>query len=129
MPEQQHPFDGIADDLFDWMNGEVDYHVEAMRGGYRDPFSAATSERDKLDYFRRQMYKTKPDGTVQFDQPNPEGRDKILKQYGTQTYAEIMETVKPKQGLRPPPEPEPTTDPMQMPMPTMPEDTEPVEPV
>lgn len=101
MPETEHPFDGIADDLFDWMNGEVAYHVEALRGGYRDPFSAPTSEKDKLDYYRRQMFQTAPDGTIQYDKPNPEGRDTLLKSYGTQTYAEIWDAVKPKRGMRP----------------------------
>lgn len=100
MPEREHPLDGIADDLFDWMNQEVDYHVEAMRGGYRSPFSAELSEKDKLDYFRRQMYKTQPDGTVLYDQPNPEGRDKLLKQVGVQSYAEIIEATRPKTGRR-----------------------------
>lgn len=120
-----HPFDGIADDLFEWMNGEVEYHVEAMRGGHRTPFSAATSEKDKLEYYRSQMYKVDPDGTVRYDQPNPEGRDMLLKTYGTQKYAEIMSIVTPKNGMRAIPAPE-EPDPQDYAMPPMPEDTEPV---
>lgn len=100
-PQPEHPFDGIADDLFDWMQGEVDYHVAALRGGYRAPFSAQVTEKDKLDYYRRQMFQTTPDGTIQYDKPNAQGRDQLLKTVGTQTYAEIWQTVKPKQGRNP----------------------------
>jgi hypothetical protein len=126
MPDKIHPFDAIAADLFDWMQGEVDYHVQAIQGGYRAPFSAETSEADKLEYYRRQMYKTKPNGDIEYDQPNPEGRDKILKEKGTAVYAQILETVKPKQGMRPAPEMEPAANPLAVAMPPMPEDTEPV---
>jgi hypothetical protein len=126
MSDKIHPFDAIASDLFDWMQGEVDYHVQAIQGGYRAPFSAETSEADKLEYYRRQVYKTKPNGDIEYESPNPEGRDKILKQYGTQAYAEIMNAVKPKQGIRPPIEPEPASDPLAMEMPQMPEEVEPV---
>lgn len=124
MAEKDHPWDGVADDLFAWMQGEVNYYVEALRGGYRTPFSAPVSEKDKLDYYRRQMYQVAPDGTVQYDTPNAEGRDRILKQYGTATYAQIMDAVRPKPGLRP--SSEPTVDALEAGMPSMPEDEEPV---
>jgi len=127
MPEQEHPWDGISDDLFEWMQGEVEYQVEALRGGHRAPFSAGVTEKEKQDYYRRQMYKAQPDGTILYDQPNPEGRDKLLKQYGTQTYAQIMESVRPKKGLRPTPNPEEELrQAVEASMPPMPEDTEPV---
>jgi hypothetical protein len=87
---------------FDWMQGEVSYYVEALRGGYRTPFSAPVTETDKLDYWRRQMFMSKPDGTIEYDKPNAEGRDKLLKGHGIQTYAEVYDAVKPKKGLRPP---------------------------
>jgi hypothetical protein len=126
MPEQEHPFDGIAQDLQDWMTGEVNYYVEAMRGGYRSPFSADVSEKDKLDYYRRQMYVVKPDGAVQYDQPNAAGRDKLLKSVGVQAYAEIYDAVKPKAGLRSLPDTA-QGDPFAANIPTMPEEKEPVE--
>lgn len=106
MPESEHPYDSIADELGDWMNGEVDYYVEAMRGGHRAPFSADVSEQDKLDYYRRQMYMTAPDGTVQYDKPNGAGRDKIIDRLGLTQYAQIMDAVRPKRGLRAISEPE-----------------------
>lgn len=122
MAEQEHPWDGISDDLFDWMQGEVSYYVEALRGGSRSPFSAPVSEQEKLEYYRRQMFQTKPDGTVEYDKPNKAGRDTLLKQLGTTAYAQVYETVRPKQGIRPSPSPEP--DSLEAEMPVMPEDTE-----
>lgn len=106
MAETEHPYDSIAEELGDWMNGEVDYYVEAMRGGHRAPFSADVSEQEKLDYFRRQMFMTAPDGTVQYDKPNGAGRDKIINNFGLTQYAQIMDTVRPKRGLRELSEPE-----------------------
>lgn len=120
---RDHPFDGIADELFDWMNEEVQYHVEAIRGGYRSPFSAPVSEKDKKDFWSRQMFQSKPDGTILYDQPNQQGRDQVLKQYGVQAYADILKSVRPSKGFRPPLEPTAEPD-----MPEMPEDVEPVEP-
>lgn len=125
MPDRPHPLDGVADDLFSWMEGEVDYYVGALQGNSRAPFSAQTSEKDKADYYRRQMFMTAPDGTIQYDKPNAQGRDRLLKSYGTRTYSEIWEAVRPKQGLRPPQEPEP--DLLTEEMPDMPEDAEPLE--
>lgn len=100
--EREHPLDGLSDELFDWMNGEVSYYVEALRGGYRSPFSAGVTEADKLDYWRRQLFQVAPDGTVQYDKPNAQGRDKLLKDHGLQTYVQVFNAVKPARGLRPP---------------------------
>lgn len=99
--EQKHPYDGVAQDLLDWMTTETDYYVEAMRGGYRAPFAAEVTEKQKHDYYSRKMFKAKPDGSIQYDQPNPEGRDELLKQLGTTGYAQVYDTVRPKQGRRP----------------------------
>lgn len=120
MAERDHPYDGIADSLFEWMQGEVEYYVEALRGGYRSPFTAPVSEKEKMDYYRRQMFQTDPDGTIHYDRPNAGGRDSLLKQFGPRTYASIWEAVRPKQGLRPPVEEQP--DMLEETMPPMPED-------
>lgn len=100
MAESEHPYDGIADDLFSWQEEMVSWATEAIKAGHRSPFSAPVSERDKLEYYRRQMFKVDPDGTVHYDQPNPGGRDQLLKQVGTSAYAQIWDAVRPKQGLR-----------------------------
>jgi len=130
MADQTHPYDSISDDLFDWMQGEVDYYVDALRGGYRSPFSAEVNEKEKMDYYRRQMYQTLPDGTVQYDKPNQAGRDQIMKNLGVTGYTQIMQAVTPPKpkGLRAVPPPEPASDPMAASMPPMPEDTAPVMP-
>lgn len=121
---RDHPLDGLADDLYEWMNGEVGYYVEAMRGGYRSPFSAPVNAQEKKDYWARQMFQAEPNGTIQYDKPNQQGRDQVLRQYGVQTYADILNTVKPKQGFRPPVEP--TEDLVEATIPPMPEEGEPV---
>jgi hypothetical protein len=99
--ESEHPYDGIAADLMDWMEGEVDYYVEALRGGHRSPFSAGVTRSEQKQFFVEKVYQVLPDGTVQYDKPNAQGRDSLIKRYGTQKYAEILEIVKPKAGLRP----------------------------
>ena len=120
-PYREHPLDSVAEDLFAWMEGEVDYYVGALQGpDQRAPFSAQTSEREKADYYRRQMFQTADDGSILYDKPNGQGRDRLLKRYGTKTYAEIWEAVRPKQGMGAPLEPEP--DALEAAMPPMPED-------
>jgi hypothetical protein len=127
MAEPEHYLDGISDDLFDWMNQEVEYHVEAMRGGYRSPFSADVSSKELHDYWTRQMFKQTPDGVVHYDQPNEVGRAKVIQQKGIQSYAEIYDTVKPKAGIRSPVDTS-GSDPLKANVPPMPEDSQPVEP-
>lgn len=83
------------------MDGEVAYHTSALQQGYRAPFTAAVSEQDKRDYYRRQMFQQAPDGSIDYTKPNLAGRDQLLKTYGTASYAQIWNAVKPKQGLQP----------------------------
>jgi hypothetical protein len=93
MPQSQHPLDGIADDLYTWMNGEVDYYVTALKGGHRSPFSAPTSEKEKQQYFARRLFTEKPDGTIDFGTPNAQGRDMLLRSYGPKGLADAYEGV------------------------------------
>ena len=126
----QHPFDGIADDLFNWMNEEVEYHVEAMRGGHRSPFSAEVNSKQQQDFFERRWFQPKPDGTVDYEQSNPQGRDWILKTYGTKAYADVaaeMKRLERKQGRRPVPQVDPLQEAMRAltePAPEIPEEPE-----
>lgn len=94
MAEREHPWDGVADDLFDWMEGEVQYHTEALRAGYRSPFSAQTSPQDQQDYFKRRWFQPKPDGSVDYGKPNAQGRDELMKMFGTKQYADIAIEMK-----------------------------------
>ena len=99
MPKRgQHPFDSVADQTLEWIQETTDYAVEALRGGYRTPFSANITEAQKLDYYRRRLFTQNPDGSIDFSKPNHGERDKLLKKLGTKTYAEIMTTVLPQNG-------------------------------
>jgi hypothetical protein len=99
MPRRaQHPFDSVADQTLEWIQETTDYAVEALRGGYRTPFSANITEAQKLDYYRRKLFVQNPDGSYDFSKPNQAERDKLLKKLGTKSYAEIMTTVLPQNG-------------------------------
>lgn len=99
MPKRgQHPFDSVADQTLEWIQETTDYAVEALRGGYRTPFSANITEAQKLDYYRRRLFTQNPDGSIDFSKLNHGERDKLLKKLGTKTYAEIMTTVLPQNG-------------------------------
>jgi hypothetical protein len=91
--------DGVAEELLGWLQTESTYYADAMRGrSQRSPFAADASESDKLDYYRRQMYKTNPDGSVQYHLPNYEGRQNLMTRLGVRGYAQVYEAVRPKQG-------------------------------
>lgn len=125
--EAEHPWDGLASDLYDWMEGMVTESVERIRGGHRSPFSASTTEAQKREYYQRQMYMVNPDGSIDFEKPNKAGRDALLKSVGTAAYAQIMQEVAPKQGRRPTTIEERMADPMQALTQPMPEDEEELE--
>jgi len=97
----EHPYDGIVADLSAWMDEEVEATVDAMRGGYRNPFTADVTEQQKHAYYTRQVFTANPDGSIDYDKPNTQGRDTLLKTLGTQQYAQVLSTVMPKKGRRP----------------------------
>lgn len=94
----QHPFDSVADELARWINDEAKWYAQALIAGYRSPFSASVSETDKLAYYRRQMFMTNEDGSVDYDRPNNEGRNALYKRLGVQQYAEVAKAVAPGRG-------------------------------
>jgi hypothetical protein len=93
MPQTPHPLDGVADELKDWITGEAKYYAEALKGGHRAPFSAPVNEQEKRQYFARQLFTEKPDGTIDFGSPNKAGRDALMQTYGIQGLAQIHEGV------------------------------------
>lgn len=99
-PESAHPWDGIADELTAWIDGESDWYVDALKSGHRSPFAAPLSEAEKRQYFLPRVFAENPDGSINYDSPNQQGRDELVKQYGTQGFAEIVASVMPKQGRR-----------------------------
>lgn len=95
MAKQPHPFDAVSDELQTWLEEESKYYVQALVGDYQSPFAAQVSEQDKLDYYRRQMYVMNPDGTPNYEQPNQEGRKKLIERVGIDGYATISKAVGP----------------------------------
>ena len=100
---EPNALDGIAEELWGWMDSEVQYYANALKGGPngRAPFAADANEVQKRDYFTRAMFTQNPDGTIDYSKPNAEGRSMVMQTYGPQQYAQIFETVRPKQGKRP----------------------------
>ena len=91
-----HPWDEAVSEITDWLTDEPAYYAEAMRGGHASPFGATVSEAQKMDYYRRQVFATHPDGTPNFEQPNTQGRDMLIKRIGIQGYTQVMAAVMPK---------------------------------
>lgn len=112
MPEPESVWDGVAGELSAWLQSESKWYADAVKGGsQRSPFAAQTSEQEKLDYYRRQMYTAAPDGSILYDQPNAEGRANLMQRLGVDGYTQVYEAVKPQAGRRTPvqAEPEPLT--------------------
>ena len=108
----QNLYDSVAGDLLDWLQSESKWYADQMRSGSgKSPFAAETSEKEKLDYYRRQMYQVKPDGTVQYDKPNAQGRQALMQRVGIDGYTQIYNTVKPPgPGRREITDPEPVPE-------------------
>jgi hypothetical protein len=98
MPDQ-HPLDGVADELSGWMDDTVGYLVDSFKGGHRAPFTASASEKQKRDYYTTLLWNTHPDGTPNYDSPNQSGRDKLLRTVGIPGYKQIVKSMMPKQGM------------------------------
>jgi hypothetical protein len=107
MVDTTHPYDGVANELLDWLTTESQWYANALRGGDRAPFSAETSEREKLDFYRAQMFQVAPDGTVQYDTPNAQGRQNLINRLGIDGYSRIYQAVRPSIGRRSEPAEEP----------------------
>jgi hypothetical protein len=56
------------------------------------------------------VYMVAPDGTIQYDKPNEEGRATLINTLGPGGYAQIYDAVRPKQGRRPAMAPEEEPD-------------------
>lgn len=110
---EQNALDGIAEELFGWMDQEVGYYVNALKGGPngRAPFSADTSPKERHDYFTRKLFTQNPDGSIDYSKPNAQGRAEVMQGYGPGWYGKIYDEVRPKRGRRPIPIIEETPDP------------------
>lgn len=99
MAKQPHPFDVVSDELQSWLDEESKYYIQALVGDYQAPFAAQVSEKEKLDYYRRQVFVMNPDGTPNYEQPNPEGRKQLIERVGIDGYASIIKAVGPNTTL------------------------------
>lgn len=91
-----HPFDEAASEIANWIKDESAWYADALRGGYNAPFAAPVSEQEKLDYYRRQVFMTNPDGTPNYEQPNTQGREMLMKRLGIPGYTRVMAAALPR---------------------------------
>ena len=96
-----HPFDDAVQEVIDWIHDEADYYVEALKAGHQTPFSADVTEAQKLDYYRRQVFATGPDGQPDPTRPNQQGRNALIDRIGLKGYAEVMSQVLPRRQMSP----------------------------
>lgn len=96
----QHPYDSVAEELARWINDEPSYYAQALTAGYRAPFSAKVSESDKLNYYKRMFYQTGQDGEVDYQKPNTEGRNQLLKRIGYDQYIQVAKAIAPGRGAQ-----------------------------
>ena len=79
---REHPLDGVADELAQWLESESKWYAGAIKGDYAAPFAAKASESEKLEYYRRQFYTQEPDGTINYEKPNLQGRQALIQRIG-----------------------------------------------
>lgn len=104
MAGNESMMESVAGELLGWLQSESKWYADAIRNGGRAPFSAPASEAEKLEYYRRQMFEVAPDGTIQYDKPNKQGRSEVLARLGVDGYTRVYDAVKPPRGMRPVPE-------------------------
>ena len=99
MPQSpnRHPWDDAADEVTTWLNDESKYYAEALLAGHSAPFgaegSASISERDKLEYYKRQVFNTNGLGAINYDSPNESGREALIKRLGIPGYTQVIAAV------------------------------------
>ena len=82
----RHWLDYLADELFDWMQEEIDALVVAFQAGGRSPFAAPVSEKQKLEFYQRAFFNA--DGS-----PNEAGRKATMARIGPDEYVRTMKAV------------------------------------
>jgi len=109
--DRENAMDGVAEELLGWLTTESSWYANALRGrSGRSPFAANASEAEKLDYYRRQMFGSTPDGQILYDKPNVQGRQNLMARLGVSGYSEVYNAVRPKPGRRSAPQAEEVQD-------------------
>lgn len=78
-----HWWDEVSYEVLQDVEDDVAWLRDEMLAGTRAPFSANTSEEQKLAYYRSQFFK--PDGT-----PNEVGRKEVLARVGVRGFADVL---------------------------------------
>jgi len=78
--------DEVANDLAAWIDQTADAIAVAFTPQGIAPFSAQLSEKDKLEYYRSQLFN--PDGS-----PNTQGRSQQLQRLGPEGFAQVYKAV------------------------------------
>jgi len=78
--------DEVADDLSEWIDATAEAIATAFTPQGIAPFSAHLSEREKLEYYRSQLFN--PDGS-----PNTTGRTAQLQRLGPEGFAQVYKAV------------------------------------
>jgi hypothetical protein len=81
-----NPLDQLADNLAEWVLEVSDQMAEAIIGGMSAPFAAPVSEKDKLEYYTRQLFQ--PDGS-----PNYQGRVQEMQRLGPEQFVVVLKQV------------------------------------
>ena len=84
---RRHYLDDMADDLFDWMQEEIEALTFAFQSGGRSPFAAPVSEAQKLAFYQRAFFNK--DGS-----PNEAGRKATMARIGIDGPNGYVETMK-----------------------------------
>jgi len=93
---REHPYDEAASEIVRWLDEAPSYYAEAMKGGHDAPFSAKTTEQQKLEYFKRQVFQTQLDGSPDYSKPNTQGRQMLIDRLGINGYTQVMAAVMPR---------------------------------
>jgi hypothetical protein len=99
--------DAIATDLALWLD-QTASKVALAFAPARSPFAARTTEQDKLDFYKAQLFNA--DGT-----PNVQGRSQQLARLGPESFAQVYKAVVAHWPELKPPEPPPIEVPEQWP--------------
>lgn len=86
---RRHYLDDLADDLFEWIQEEIEALTFAFKAGGRSPFAAPVNEAQKLAFYTRAFFNK--DGS-----PNEAGRKATMARIGLdgpEGYVETMRKV------------------------------------
>lgn len=82
----KHVWDQVAGDVVDWLHEEGPRITAMVRGSDEAPFAAATTEKQKYEYYKSQFFN--PDGSE-----NAAGRSQVMDRVGIPGYVQIFHAL------------------------------------